>query len=264
MNISHQYTSPNHWVANNEIKAIVLHGTAGGFKGSVDWLCNPAHDVSANYLIDKDGTVYCLVDPYKGLRAWANGPVNKPDAKLIWLADASKNGVNPNLLTISIEHVATAAEMKAGTPMPLAQQAASLSLCDQLLRDFNLPRTEQTVVGHSQIDKVNKADCPGVINIVEWIQKLIAMDSIQLDNYVITGDFKNYYLNTKSGSVQEGIHLFGRPLSNKFVGSDGVTRQIFERTVLGINPTAPKEWRVVGELIGSLWLKENTALINGH
>ncbi len=180
MDISYRYTSPNKWANNKEIKALVLHGTAGNFDNSVGWLCNPDSEVSANYIIAKNGTIYCLVDPYKGLRAWGNGVVNKPDTKLIWLADASKNGVNPNLITISIEHEATEEEMENKTPMPRIQQVASLELCDQLLRDFNLPRTEQTIIGHHQINGVSKPNCPGVINITDWIQQLSDLDTIHL------------------------------------------------------------------------------------
>lgn len=52
---------------------IVIHWTAGWFKSSVDWLCNPKAQVSSHYVISKDGAqIYQLVDHNR--RAWHCNP----------------------------------------------------------------------------------------------------------------------------------------------------------------------------------------------
>src|SRR5690349_10918496 len=66
------YKSPNHSSRGGKAPSIlVIHATAGGLKGSIDWLCNPANRVSAHYVISKTGQVYQLVDEDRA--AWHAG-----------------------------------------------------------------------------------------------------------------------------------------------------------------------------------------------
>ena len=51
---------------------VLLHYTAmQGAQSAVDWLCNPASQVSAHYLIAASGDVVAMVD--EDLRAWHAG-----------------------------------------------------------------------------------------------------------------------------------------------------------------------------------------------
>ncbi len=68
-------------------------------------------------------------------------------------------------------------------------------------------------------------------------------------------------MSTKSGTVQEGIHLFGNSLGNQVIAKDGVTRQDFERFIMEFDPQAPKKWQVRGALAGISWAKENPDLL---
>ncbi|MBI1802723.1 MAG: N-acetylmuramoyl-L-alanine amidase [Chloroflexi bacterium] len=54
--------------------AIVLHATTGPASPSLNWLANPSSYVSIHYLIDRDGTIYQMVDEFQ--RAWHAGPSN--------------------------------------------------------------------------------------------------------------------------------------------------------------------------------------------
>lgn len=169
--------SPNYFIYGLPIKAIVLHGTAGPLNASLEVLTNPRHDrpelaVSAHYVIDTNGDIYRLVSWWQGHRAWANGIVIHPDPKLIWLNDCIMQKVNPNLVTISIEHVATSDDMRSHRKMTDKQWASSFWLVKELLKGTKLRATDQTIVGHYQIDSVNKAYCPGVINIPAYINAL--------------------------------------------------------------------------------------------
>src|SRR5579859_3875275 len=100
--------SPNFWKGRSGYapKYIILHGTAG--PGAVPWFQIPASQVSAHYVDERDGSVICCVDENNA--AWANGIVTGTPGKATpnsgdgirdswWTPD-----VNPNLITISIEH----------------------------------------------------------------------------------------------------------------------------------------------------------------
>lgn len=169
--------SPNYWWDNTPIKAIVLHGTAGSLLSAIGWLCNRKSGVSSNYLIGKNGKVFCLVNPYQGKRAWANGIVETSDRSIKWLNDAIANRINPNVETISIEHEANSWDMENNGRMTDAQWRASQDLVTQLLQDFGLPMTDQTVIGHFQISGKNKKYCPGVIFVPAYREQLALLKS---------------------------------------------------------------------------------------
>lgn len=171
------YPSPNFFDSGEKIEAIVLHGTAGSLRASLGTLTNPRNDnpgkaVSSNYLIDTNGDIYRLVPWWLNRRAWANGVVNKPDTSINWLMQAIRNRKNPNLKTVSIEHVASSDNMIKRGRMTDKQWASSFWLVKNLLKEFKLEATNQTILGHYQIDSVNKAYCPGVIDIPAYINAL--------------------------------------------------------------------------------------------
>lgn len=171
------YPSPNFFTGGMRVKAVVLHGTDGPLKASLATLTNPRLDapekaVSANYLIDLNGDIYRLVPWWLGRRAYANGIINNPDMSVKWLAACVGSRCNPNMMTISIEHVASGVDMIRHNRMPDAQWNSSFWLVRKLLTDLSLPATSQTVLGHYQIDSKNKAYCPGVINVPAYINAL--------------------------------------------------------------------------------------------
>jgi N-acetyl-anhydromuramyl-L-alanine amidase AmpD len=169
--------SPNFDYASNKIGAVVLHGTSGPLWASINWLRNPQKDgkygrVSSNYVIAKTGELYMLVDHRAGKRAYGNGTVNMQDKRLIWLRNALRERINPNYVTISIEHEASYDEMINGASMTDAQFNTSTELVITLLRENDLDIGLQAVCGHYQIDGWNKPHCPGVINIPAYLEVL--------------------------------------------------------------------------------------------
>lgn len=171
------YPSPNFFTGGDKIQGIVLHGTAGPLRASLAVLTNPRVDkpelaVSSNYLIDTNGDIYRLVPWWLGRRAYANGIVNYPDERIKWLMACVGSRKNPNMMTISIEHVASYSNMISHGRMTDAQWNSSFELVKQLLRDNGLTANEQTILGHYQIDLKNKPFCPGVINIPAYINAL--------------------------------------------------------------------------------------------
>ena len=145
--------SPNYTTGRNgkKIIAIVNHQTAGQCPGSLSWLCNAAAKASAHYLIYRDGTVYQLVKDSD--TAWHAGAVNKPSWKLY-------DGSNPNHSTIGIEHECYPAVGGDGNLTELQYQA-TLALHRQLIKAHSIPIDRDHIIGHCQIDSVNRPNCPG-------------------------------------------------------------------------------------------------------
>lgn len=109
---------------------------------------------SAHAYIRRNGTGAQYISAYDS--AWANGPVNRPDLSVGWLADAIRRGINPNDLTFTIEH-----EGKPGDVMTEPQYQLSLKVNRWALATAGIKPSNQTLVGHNQIDDVNRHYCPG-------------------------------------------------------------------------------------------------------
>lgn len=149
--------SPNFFGGRDghEVEAICDHIMVGTMESSDGWFKNRKSEVSSQYGVAKDGRIWqwvALSDT-----AWANGPVQEPDASIEWLNEAIRKKVNPNCLTVSIEH-----EGNPGDEMPEAQYQATLDLHRMLLKMFPKIKVDrQHIIGHYQMQKYNKANCPG-------------------------------------------------------------------------------------------------------
>lgn len=162
------YPSKNYDISDRAIRAVVLHGTAGTAGSALAELTalkpgNPGARVSSNFLVTRAGVIYRLVDFEKGRRAWANGIVETWDKSLDWLAYCVANKINPNEVTVSIEHEASDAAMKSRASMTDRQFNASIELTAYILRAAGLKASHETIIGHNQISGSRKSYCPGVI-----------------------------------------------------------------------------------------------------
>lgn len=120
--------------------------TAGAFDGALSWLTNPNSQVSAHYIISKQGRVVKLVDELN--TAWHAGRVDKPTWAKI------KANVNPNFYTIGIEH-----ENINGEPMTLEQWRASSALIADIAARWDIALSRDTLVRHHSIYSLKT--CPG-------------------------------------------------------------------------------------------------------
>jgi len=145
--------SPNYSKGRNgkKIIAICNHITAGQFPGCQNWLCNPKAKASSNYLITRTGKIIQLVKDED--TAWANGGVNKPSWTLY-------DGTNPNRYTISIEHEGYGSNGGDGN-LTEQQYQATLWLHRHLINKWNIPIDRNHIIGHFEIDKINRPNCPG-------------------------------------------------------------------------------------------------------
>ncbi len=135
------YPSPNFGDRKGgaRVELIVLHYTVLDCAASLERLCDPQAEVSAHYLIDRDGTLHVLVD--EGARAWHAG------------AGEWGGAGDVNSRSIGIELVNSGAE-----PFAEPQMAALERLLADLLDRHALP--PQAVIGHSDLAPDRKTD-PG-------------------------------------------------------------------------------------------------------
>lgn len=82
MKIITEHKSPNHSARSKDVAVdtIMLHSTGGGLEGALSWLTNPESQVSAHFLIARDGKIYKLVNLSR--TAWHAGKCNVPNANL--------------------------------------------------------------------------------------------------------------------------------------------------------------------------------------
>jgi N-acetyl-anhydromuramyl-L-alanine amidase AmpD len=157
MNMEKQYTSKNFTPGRNghTAVAIVMHVTGSGpTVGHLNTLLgNTDRRVSSHFLIAPEGLVYWLVA--LGDSAWANGVLDKGQSGYVnapaWLRSAIARGINPNDLTISIEHVS------ADGTLTDDQLAASALLLRFLRDETGIPLDAEHVIPHNTI---TATDCP--------------------------------------------------------------------------------------------------------
>jgi N-acetyl-anhydromuramyl-L-alanine amidase AmpD len=157
--------SPNRGYNNgfaHRPEAVCWHITEG--TNSLGWLCNPQAAASANYLIDRDGTIHELVPPTES--AWANGRVQQPNTGNPLIARWQREGCNLNQRTVSIEHEGFSSHNKGGALTP-AQIASTVKLTAWLCSQFNIVPDQDHILGHYEIDNIDRPFCPG-FSAGEW------------------------------------------------------------------------------------------------
>ncbi len=139
---------------------VIVHGTAGftsalavaNFFKSTE---NSENPVSTHYIIGLHGeTVQCNNERDA---AWGNGYVM--EGHDLWWSRV----LNPNLVTISIEHVKLSRDNS--DELTEIQQQTSFALIDRICARHQVPRrwadAEGGITGHFSMDPVNRHFCPG-------------------------------------------------------------------------------------------------------
>jgi N-acetylmuramoyl-L-alanine amidase len=150
MNIERRFT-PNWWYRGGYKPCmVVMHIAEGSLDACDAWFADSESNASAHYCVGKDGEIHQYVA--EELAAWANGVVRDPRATLPY-PDAA---VNPNLYTISIEH-----EGMTGEAWTDAMYEADAWLLRGINERWGIPLDREHVIGHCDIDSVDRANCPG-------------------------------------------------------------------------------------------------------
>lgn len=133
----------------HRILGLVLHVMEGTMAGTRSWFASPQSRVSAHYGIGRDGSLVQWVDD--GDTAWHAGVVQSPTWPLL------VPGVNPNLVTIGIEH-----EGRAGDGWTPPMLDTSARLVAHLCRTHGLALGEAVLPYHREI-RADKT-CPGALS----------------------------------------------------------------------------------------------------
>lgn len=237
---------------------LVIHKTAG-FRSAQDVAAyfqsgSGGRDASVHYIVGLDGTIVQCVPESRG----AGGNCCLAPGHASYLP----TGINLNLKTISVEHVDPSIDNS--TPVPHAQKVASFRLIHDICKRHNIPMRQGDgsggIIGHHDIDPVNRARCPGNYPWQEMLASLENGGITMLD--IHNGTLLNFFDLEPDGSlkckstghvVQKGILGFylryggdalcgltylGLPLSNEtgVSGKQNCVTQQFERGLLAWDP----------------------------
>jgi N-acetylmuramoyl-L-alanine amidase len=143
--------SPNFTPGRDGFKPLIIvnHIMCGTEAGTDEWFENPASQVSAHYGVSRTGAIHQYVRDED--RAWANGQCHNPSWPLY-----DKYAGHLNSISLSIEH-----EGWPNDGLTEAQYQATLWLHRQLIAKWGIPLDSLHIIGHNQLDTVNRKDCPG-------------------------------------------------------------------------------------------------------
>jgi N-acetylmuramoyl-L-alanine amidase len=137
--------SPNHGERNDApVDILLLHTTSmASCAQAIDWLANPASQVSAHYVVTEAGDIVAMV----------------PEDRRAWHAGVSAWGtvtdVNSRSIGIEICHPGPG---PGAPPYPAAQIVATIRLCRDILARHPIP--PERVLAHSDVAPGRKVD-PG-------------------------------------------------------------------------------------------------------
>jgi N-acetyl-anhydromuramyl-L-alanine amidase AmpD len=132
---------------------VIIHTCEGNYAGCWGWLVNPVSRVSAHYVVNEEGNEISQLVREPD-RAWHIAALY--DCVLNRRHDCWLNGVQSNHFTVGIEHAGFASQ----EGFPESQIDASAALVCDITRDHGIPRDWQHVVGHGQLQPVDRTD-PG-------------------------------------------------------------------------------------------------------
>jgi hypothetical protein len=248
---------------------ICLHKTAG-FTSAAECAAyfqagSDGNNVSAHYVVGQDGMIVQCVPESRG--AGANCCTVGSYASYLPYCDGKSN--NMNLHSISIEHVDPAIDNS--TPLTDAQKAASFQLIKHICQRHNIPMrggdASGGIIGHMDIDPINRARCPGNYPWSELWQYLSSGEentmitlstpgissfyeatndpevwhcTVAGHDYVVGHAIRKYYCELGPGLA--GLTNAGLPESNEepVPGKPGVVVQRFERLDLYYDGNNPK------------------------
>jgi len=140
--------SPSYWKSRKGFKpeAIVIHITDGNRKSVINTFLNSKNQVSAHYLVCKDGDIIQFVD--EKYPAWHSGYIKNPKWGLL------KLGINPNLYTIGLEFEGFDDEQ-----LTLTQLIIGSWLLFKVSASWGIPLDQDHIIPHNLVraDKI----CPG-------------------------------------------------------------------------------------------------------
>lgn len=251
LDVAKEYNLTNNsWPRNGVTPThLVIHGTAGGSDGGSVAAYMGSVGVSTHFVISIDGTPWQCVSA--DAAAWANAPLKSP---LINFVHAD---LNPNLWTISIEFCKP--DVTNQVNITAEQQRAGFALIAAICDQYHIPKRKGDenggIIGHADINSIDRAMCPGTFPFDELWTFLQQGNAMTLDisqasqyfvevtkdqrwhckstGYDVAGAILNYY-RTCTQTGLNGLSQFGLPTSGELYHAaiSGVTYQEFERGII--------------------------------
>lgn len=162
--ISSPSPNRNGYSGRRRVDALVWHISGGSDQSGISWLTNPASGVSCNYFNTRPGVVHEIV-PFTQ-DAWVNGIADHEDRSEPLIAQWDAEGVNFNQRTIGIENGGMSSNNKGGSLDP-RQIDSLIYLSAWLCQQAGIVPSQQTILGHYEIDAINRPYCPGFSS-AEW------------------------------------------------------------------------------------------------
>lgn len=242
-------TAKGGYANKRRIDAIVWHKSDGNEASDLNQLTKV---VSANAYITKRGVIFELVPPLES--PWTNGQVGNPNLSnpLIhrWI---EVERVNPNTRTLTVE-----CEGETGEPLTAEQALALCHLSAWWCQEFAIPADRTHIIGHFEIDSVNRGYCPGfdadyfndlIAGVQQFLSEGVAPPAPE--KWVIPGNpFGPYgFIHGFRATVEKlaqakfpadrnaaALSITGYPLEDEWGGVDGCAYQQCERVILQWNP----------------------------
>jgi N-acetylmuramoyl-L-alanine amidase len=143
---------------------IVNHISEGSMSSMISWFTSPNNGVSsAHFGVSKKGEIYQFVAIEDA--AWANGLTSGIENATAELVKQKGNYINPNWYSVSIEHEGIYKETKGA--LTSAQLEATKILHKYIIEyvkqkyGHTIRPSRKTIIGHYEIDKKQKPNCPG-------------------------------------------------------------------------------------------------------
>lgn len=147
-----------HW------RAVTWHIAEGTLDGTLSWLTSPESQASAHVVVARDGALYSLV----GLDqpAWCQGNVCQPNRRNPIIYQTAEAGINPNLVSYSIECVGYSSWGQGGS-LTAPQVDALVRVTAYLCWRSRLTADRTHILGHYEWDSCTRSGCPGY-SLDEW------------------------------------------------------------------------------------------------
>jgi len=230
--ISTRFSSPNRWPGRGgkPINTLVLHATAGPFVPSLHWLVDPNAQVSAHYLISKEGVIFQLVKETD--RAWHAG-------KSFW-----KGWTDLNHNSVGIELVN---QNDGVDPYPEEQVDACRWLSRQIVRRYNIEREMLTT--HYLISPGRKTD-PRGFPLEEFRDSIFAAPvDLKAELIKATFDAVNIPYNPGAALMRKAVELgLGAPLSSEREVAIGRHSYVYQVFALDTLYTVKGDWANIKRL----------------
>lgn len=155
-------------------RCVTWHITQGSLSSALAWLTNPVSQASAHVVIGRAGEVFSLVPLREA--SWAGGRVCNPDRSNPIVAQTVGAGLNPNLVSYSIECVGLSSRGVGGSLTQL-QAAALQRVTAYMCWRSTLTADRTHILGHYQWDSCDRPNCPG-FSAAEWASWVARVDAL--------------------------------------------------------------------------------------